>query len=431
MQQKNSPTTTINKTSSPLNKSSEISTNSITKTDPYDRSTPISKIENELQQQHQQQQQQQQQLLNSIANENTNITYHPVGSPFPNSFTNSANQYYDYNLGFTTASAAALTNAVYNQSTFDLYQNAQKANSLNQATSNIYWNAPSTRTADYFQAPNNYSNFITMTSAADNSASKYYSNYSNYNDYQRSATNTLFSPINATNTTSPSSQFDNISNFVLKTANSSNPSNDMIKLEQAHLVDQQSSSLLASRLQTPALNSEITNATNLLYNQFNQPQPQQQQLQHQRISPASSNSLSSSTTSPLLYLNGHSEHHHHSSKYQFPYINSSPTSSLNLLANTCSSTSSSNTNRSCSDTNSDQLNDTQAIITPINSSSSGSSSSPSASDTNNNINSNNNNNNNNNSELIMKTTQSMGNTFDWMKPVKNPSNGMSIHLKLN
>ena len=388
MQQKTSPTT-INKTSSSLNKSNEISSNSVIKPDPYDRSTPINKSDD---------QQQQQQIINTLTStsNDANITYHPVSSPF-SSFTNSANTYYDY--GFT---ANALTN-VYNQNAFDLYHNVQKTSPLNQATSNLCWHTSQPNRTEFFQAPSNYPNFITMTSG--DSASKYYSNYTNYGDYQRPTTNSLFSPI-----PNSASQYDNISNFVIKPNNSSN---EMIKLEQTHLVEQQQqqSSLIASRLQTPALNSEITNATNLLYNQFNQPQ---QQLQHQRISPTSSNSLSSSTTSPLLYLNGHSELH---PKYQFTPYNSSPTSSLNLLANTCSSSNSSNTNRSCTDTNSDQLNDTQTNITPINSSS-GSSSSPSASDTNNN-------NNNNNHETGLKS-QSQGIAYEWLKPVKNPSNGKTL-----
>jgi hypothetical protein len=381
MQQKTSPTT-INKTSSPLNKSNDISSNAIIKPDPYDRSTPINKSDDQQNHQHHQQQ-----IVDPITSSDANITYNPVSSPFSN-FTNSANSYYDY--GFTTANALANT---YNPNTLEFYHNSHKTSQLNQATSNLW------QPTEFFQPSSNYSNFLTM-SGGDN-ASKYYSNYANYGNYQRPTSSNIFS-----STTNSTSQFDNFPNFLIKTNNSPN---EMIKLEQAHLADQQPS-LLASRLQTPALNSEITNSANLLYNQFNQPH---QQLQHQRISPASSNSLSSSTTSPL-YM-----HNDINSKYHFSHYNTSPTSSLNLLATTCSSSNSSNTNRSCTDTNSDQLNDTQTNITPINSSS-GSSSSPSASDTNNN-----NNNNNINHETGLKN-QPQGITYDWLKPVKNPSNGKSI-----
>jgi hypothetical protein len=317
MQQKISPT----KTSPQLNKSNEI------KSDPFDRSTPINKIdEPAIQQQH--------------INDNTNLT----------SFYNPQFQYLnDYNsYGFTANSLSQSSVYQNNNNVFDhTYQNTlQKSPPSSNST---YWRPtqPTQRT-DYFQNAN-YSNIM------NGLAQHQQQNYNNIDYNQRTTT----------------VQFDNFFNYMHKTT-TTEPSS-LVKIES------QQPSLLASQLQAPALNTEfsdLTNATSLLYSQ-----PQQQQ--QQRISP------SSSTTSSSLYLNN-----------QFNYNNSSPISSLNLLANTCSSTSSSisNTNRSCSDTNSEQLNDTHANITPINSS--GSSSSPSASDTNN--------------------GQS---TFDWMKPIKNPSNG--------
>ena len=354
-------TTTNSKTSPQLNKSNEITTS--IKTDPFDRSTPINKNDD-----HNNEISQQQQIFYGA--ENTNLTAYS----YPYTQCQSFNDF--NNLQFTNA-----TNVAAYQNMYDQYQNQQKP-------SNICWRPTQPSSADYIQ---NSSNYITMNTNVDNGA-KYYG-HSTYNDYSRAGlpiTNSLFSPISTPNNVT-SSQLDNCFNFMLKPT-----TNDVVKLE-----DHQPTPLI-SQLQAPALNTnynDFRNATtNLLY-QFNAPT---QQVQQQRISPNSSNSLSSSTTSPPIYQPD--------LKHAFNYI-SSPTSSLNLLASTCQSSASSNTNRSCSDTNSEQLNDTQANITPINSS--GSSSSPSGtSETNN--------------DTVMKN-QSMGNsnTFDWMKPVKNPSNGKS------